>query len=170
MTLPWFHPREPQFRHVELRRYYDYERDVLARNSTPLDLVKNSTLKLQEIWRFYYGPALSVALIALPQVWRRRRRIRLLLLAGGLTLILTLIETGSAPHYASAATACFLAVLMLCLRRLTARPRGAQLAILLPAILAGDPSGPYWARRGWPPVHTTGELSVLVLRETRQTR
>ena len=135
MTLPWFEPSpKPEFRHVELRRYYDYELDVHDRNRTPLDLLKNSTLKLQQIWRFYYGPALSVALIMLPQVWRRRR-LRFLLLAGGLTILATLIETGAAPHYAAAATGCFLAVLLSCMRRLTAHPRGLQLAILLPSIL-----------------------------------
>jgi hypothetical protein len=134
MTLPWFHPPEPQFRHVELRRYYDYERDVHDRNASPLALVKNSTVKAQEIWRFYFGPALSIPLIMLPQVWRNRR-LRLVLLAAALTLVATLIETGALPHYAAAATACFLAVLVACLRRLTARRHGVQLAIALPAIL-----------------------------------
>ncbi|HYL35868.1 MAG TPA: hypothetical protein VEV17_08160 [Bryobacteraceae bacterium] len=133
MTLPWFHPPEPQFRHIELRRYYDYERDVHDRNRTPLDLVKNSTVKAQAIWRFYFGPALSIPLIMLPQVWRSR--LRLPLVAAALTLLATLIETGSAPHYAAAGTAGFLAVLMACLRRLTARRRGVQLAIALPILL-----------------------------------
>ena len=56
MTLPWYHPPDVQFRHVELKRYYDYERDVHDRNATPLDLLRNSTLKAQEIWRFLFRP------------------------------------------------------------------------------------------------------------------
>ena len=71
MTLPWFHPPEVQFRHEELRRYYDYEKDVHDRNATPWAELKNSTLKGQEMWRFYFGPALSIGLITLPLVWRK---------------------------------------------------------------------------------------------------
>ncbi|MBZ5607459.1 MAG: hypothetical protein LAP38_04315 [Acidobacteriia bacterium] len=134
MTLPWFHPTEPQFRNVELKRYYDYERDVHERNSSAIDLLKNSTLKAQELWRFYFGPALSIPLIMLPQVWRSRR-LRLLLAAGSLTVLASLIETGSAPHYAAAATGCFLAVCVECFRRLCKRRYGVQLAIAAPAIV-----------------------------------
>ncbi len=135
MTLPWFRPPEPQFRHVELQRYYDYERDVHLRNSSALNLAKNSTLKGQEIWRFYFGPALSLSLIMLPQIWKRQR-LRLPLAAAALTLLACLIETGSAPHYAAAATGCFLAVCLAGFRELCRRHYGVPLAIAAPAILA----------------------------------
>jgi hypothetical protein len=49
MTLPWFHPLSVQFRHEELRCYYEYEKDVHDRNATPAVELKNSTLKAQEI-------------------------------------------------------------------------------------------------------------------------
>ena len=132
MTLPWFHPPEVQFRHEELRRYYEYEKDVLDRNRTPFDLLKNSTLKGQEIWRFYFGPALSIAFVMLPQVWRRRR-LRLLWIAAALTVLAALIETGSSPHYAAAGTGAFLAVLVECFRRLRGARR--QLVFLAPLIM-----------------------------------
>jgi hypothetical protein len=132
MTLPWFHPPEVQFRHEELRRYYDYEKDVLGRNRTPFDLLKNSTLKGQEIWRFYFGPALSIAFVMLAQVWRSRR-LRLLWIAAVLTVLAALIETGSSPHYAAAGTAAFLAVLVECFRRLRGARR--QLVFLAPFIM-----------------------------------
>jgi hypothetical protein len=132
MTLPWFHPPEVQFRHEELRRYYEYEKDVLERNQTPFDLLKNSTLKGQEIWRFYFGPALSIAFVMLPQVWRRRR-LGLLWIAAALTVLAALIETGSSPHYAAAGTAAFLAVLVECFRRLRGARR--QLVFLAPLIM-----------------------------------
>jgi hypothetical protein len=132
MTLPWFHPPEVQFRHEELRRYYDYEKDVLYRNRTPFDLLKNSTLKGQEIWRFYFGPALSIAFVMLPQVWRSRR-LRLLWIAAALTVLAALIETGSSPHYAAAGTAAFLALLVECFRRLRGARR--QLVFLAPFIM-----------------------------------
>jgi hypothetical protein len=132
MTLPWFHPPEVQFRHEELRRYYEYEKDVLDRNRTPFDLLKNSTLKGQEIWRFYFGPALSIAFVMLPQVWRSRR-LRLLWIAAALTVLAALIETGSSPHYAAAGTAAFLALLVECFRRLRGARR--QLVFLAPFIM-----------------------------------
>jgi hypothetical protein len=132
MTLPWFHPPEVQFRHEELRRYYDYEKDVHDRNATPLAELKNSPLKAQEIWRFYFGPALSVGLITLPLVWQSLQ-LRLLLIASTLTVLAALIETGSSPHYAAAATGAFLAVLMECFRRLRTDHR--QLVFIAPVIM-----------------------------------
>ena len=132
MTLPWFHPPEVQFRHEELRRYYEYEKDVLDRNRTPFDLLKNSTLKGQEIWRFYFGPALSIAFVMLPRVWRSQR-MRLLWIAAALTVLAALIETGSSPHYAAAGTGAFLAVLVECFRRLRGARR--QLVFLAPLIM-----------------------------------
>jgi hypothetical protein len=132
MTLPWFHPPDVQFRHVELRRYYDYEKDVHDRNHTPFTLLKNSTLKAQEIWRFYFGPALSIAFVMLPAVWRSRR-LRLLWIAASLTVLASLIETGSSPHYSAAGAAAFLGLLVECFRRLRADRR--PLVVLAPAIL-----------------------------------
>jgi hypothetical protein len=132
MTLPWFHPPGVQFRHEELRRYYEYEKNVLDRNRTPFDLLKNSTLKGQEIWRFYFGPALSIAFVMLPGVWRSRR-LRLLWIAAALTVLAALIETGSSPHYAAAGTSAFLALLVECFRRMRGARR--QLVFLAPFIM-----------------------------------
>jgi len=133
MTLPWFHPREIAFDNVELRRYYDYERQVHDRSSTILGELKFSTLKLQETWRFYFGPALSIPLVMLPLVWRSRR-IRLLLICGGLTILASLVETGSSPHYSAAATGCFLAAVAECTRRLP-RAQRPQLMLAVPLIM-----------------------------------
>jgi len=139
MTLPWFHPPDVQLRNVELRRYYDYERDVHDQSDSVLGELKLSTLKAQGIWRFYFGPALSISLVMLPAVWRSRR-LRLLLLCAGLTVLLSLIETGTSPHYAAAATGCFLGLIVECFRRLRAyrrngRPIGWQLIVAAPLIL-----------------------------------
>jgi hypothetical protein len=139
MTLPWFHPQDVTLRNVELRRYYDYEREVHDRSSSLLGELKYSTLKFQETWRFYFGPALSIPLLMLPVFWRSRR-IRLLLVCGGLTILASLVETGAAPHYSAAATGCFLAAVAEGTRRLhrvrrQGRPIGLQLAIAAPAIM-----------------------------------
>jgi hypothetical protein len=135
MTLPWFHPPNPQFLHVELKRYYDYEKEVHDRSASAVGELKYSTIKLQEIWRFYFGPALSIALFLLPRIWRSRR-LRLLLIVAGLTVLALLIEVGSSPHYAACATVCFMAVTVEGLRLLRRYKRaGRQLVIAAPAIL-----------------------------------
>jgi len=134
MTLPWFHPPDVEFRHAELRRYYDYEKDVHTRGASLIAELQHSTLKAQTLWRFYIGPALSIPLIMLPAVWRNRRK-RLLFLCAGLVLLATLIENGPVPHYAAPATACFLAILVLCFRQLCTKSRGPALAIAAPAIM-----------------------------------
>jgi hypothetical protein len=139
MTLPWFHPHEVNLANVELRRYYDYEREVHDRSSSIAGELKYSTLKLQETWRFYFGPALSIPLLMLARVWRSRR-IRLLLICGGLTILASLVEVGSSPHYSAAATGCFLGVLAEGSRylrryRYKGRPVGSQLVLALPVII-----------------------------------
>lgn len=128
MTLPWFRPPAPHFRHVELERYYDYERDV---HDHPGAFRARTA---EELWRFYFGPALSVPLIMLPLLWRKGQ-MRLLFIAAGLTLLATLIEVGSSPHYAAAATGCFLAIIVAGFRRLCMRPWGVRYAIAAPVIL-----------------------------------
>lgn len=134
MTLPWFKPPAVELRHVELRRYYEYEREVHDRNASLIGTLKHSTMKAQEMWRFYFGPALSIALVMLPQVWRIGR-LRMLLVTAALTILASLIETGSSPHYAAAATGCFVALLAMCFRRLCTRRHGVQLTIAAPAIM-----------------------------------
>ena len=139
LGLPWFHSRDVKLQHVELQRYYDYEREAHDRNSSLLGELKHSTLKAQTLWRFYFGPALSIPLLMLPAVWRSRR-LRLLLLTAGCTIFLTLMQFVSLPHYAAPAAACFLGVLVECMRRLhrvrrNGRPIGLQLVLAAPLIM-----------------------------------
>ena len=131
LGLPWFHVPSVKLRHVELERYYDYEREAHDRNSSVAGELKHSTLKAQTLWRFYFGPALSIPLLMLGAVWRSRR-MRLLFLAAGCTILLTLMQFVSLPHYAAPAAACFLGLLVECMRQLrrvrrNARPIGLQL-------------------------------------------
>jgi len=139
LGLPWFHARDVKLQHVELQRYYDYEREAHDRNSSLLGELKHSTLKAQTLWRFYFGPALSIPLVMLPALWRSRR-MRLLLLAGGCTILLTLMQFVSLPHYAAPAAACILAVLVECMRllrrvRRNGRAIGLQLVLAAPVIM-----------------------------------
>jgi len=139
LGLPWFHARDVKLRDVEMQRYYDYERERHDANSSLIGELKHSTQKAQALWRFYFGPALSIPLVMLAAVWRSRR-LRLLFLAAGCTLLLALMQFVSLPHYAAPATAAMLAILVECTRRLRhfrreARPIGLQLAIAAPMIM-----------------------------------
>jgi hypothetical protein len=139
LGLPWFQARDVKLPLVELQRYYDYEREAHDRNSSFIGELKHSTLKAQTLWRFYFGPALSIPLVMLPAVWRSRR-MRLLLLAAGCTIFLTLMQFVSLPHYAAPAAACFLGVLGECMRRLrhvrrNGRAIGLQLVLAAPVIM-----------------------------------
>jgi hypothetical protein len=139
LGLPWFHARDVKLQHVEMQRYYDYEREAHDRNSSLLGELKYSTQKAQTLWRFYFGPALSIPLVMLPAVWRSRR-LRFLFLTAGCTLLLALMQFVSLPHYAAPAAACFLALLVECMRRLhrvrrNGRPIGLQLMLAAPAIM-----------------------------------
>lgn len=139
MALPWFHPPEPAFRHEELRRYYEYEKQVHDRNASLFGALKYSTTKAEEIWRFYFGPALSIPLVMLGALWRGGR-LRLLLLMAGLTVLIALVETGNSPHYSASATVCFLGIEVECLRLLQqyiykGRPVGPQLSAAVPVIM-----------------------------------
>jgi hypothetical protein len=139
LGLPWFQARDVKLQTVELQRYYDYEREAHDRNSSLFGELKHSTLKAQTLWRFYFGPALSIPLLMLPAVWRSRR-LRLLLLTAGCTILLTLMQFVSLPHYAAPAAAGILAVLVECMRRLRrvqrhGRPIGLQLVLAAPLIM-----------------------------------
>lgn len=139
LGLPWFHARDVRLRHVELQRYYDYERERHDANSTVIGELKNSTIKAQTLWRFYFGPALSIPLVMLGAVWRSQR-LRFLFLTAGCTLLLALMQFVSLPHYAAPAAACFLGLLVECARRLRRvrrhnRPIGLQLVLAGPLIM-----------------------------------
>jgi hypothetical protein len=140
MALAWYKPPPPpEFRNVELRRYYDYERDAHDRSASLVGELKMLTLKAQDIWRFYFGPALTIPLMMLPLVWRSGR-LRLVLMAAACTVAIALIEAGNSPHYNACATGCFLGVVVECSRRLRGYRRdgrriGTQLVLLAPAIM-----------------------------------
>jgi hypothetical protein len=139
LGLPWFHARDVKLPDIELQRYYDYEREAHDRNSSFIGELKHSTLKAQTLWRFYFGPALSIPLVMLGAVWRSRR-MRFLFLTAGCTLLLTLMEFVSLPHYAAPAAAAMLAILVECMRRLhrvrrNGRAIGLQLVLAAPLIM-----------------------------------
>lgn len=117
MGLAWTPPPHVHFRHIELQRYYEYELGEREKVDGPVDLVEYLTFRIQEYWRFFLGPVLTIPLLMLTRVWRRRRDL-FLALAGALVAIL--LEGAASPHYLAPATAVILAILVECVRHLRA--------------------------------------------------
>jgi len=117
MGLAWTPPPKIEHRHIELQRYYEYELGEREKVDGPIDFIEYLTFRVQEYWRFFLGPVLTVPLIMLPLVWRRRR-VLFLALSGALVAIL--LEGASSPHYLAPATAVIIAIPVECIRHLRA--------------------------------------------------
>jgi len=131
MALAWTPPPHIQNRHLEMANYYDYEVGEHEKVADPINFVEYFTLRLQEYWRFFVGPVLTIPLIMLPSVWRRRKML-FAGLAGAFAAIL--LEGAASPHYLAPAAAVLIAILVECCRHLQA----ARIRILplLPAAMA----------------------------------
>lgn len=130
MALAWTPPPHIQNRHLEMANYYDYEVGEHKKVADPLDFIEYFTLRIQEYWRFFFGPVLTVPLIMLGSVWRRRK----MLFAGlAAAFAAILLEGAASPHYLAPATAVLIAILVECCRHLQA----ARIRILplLPAAM-----------------------------------
>jgi hypothetical protein len=120
MGLAWTPPPKIEHRHIELQRYYEYELGEREKVDGPIDFIEYLTFRVQEYWRFFVGPILTIPLVMLGRVWRRRR-ILFLALAGALAAVL--LEGASSPHYLAPATAVIVAILVECIRHLRATRR-----------------------------------------------
>ncbi|MGA2183334.1 MAG: hypothetical protein ABSH47_09910 [Bryobacteraceae bacterium] len=114
LTLPWEKPVQVEYRNSEMRLYYEWERCVQYQKSWPGPALKLSVLHLSPIWRFYFGPALTLPFLWAGRWWRDRR-IRVPLICLAVSCLLGLIIVAY-PHYISAATGCFLIVIVQALR------------------------------------------------------
>jgi hypothetical protein len=117
MTLAFLKPPHIENHNIEFARYYDYEMSEHQRVDGPVHFVEFLTFRMQEYWRFFLGPALSVPLLMLGQVWRRRR---MLVIGAGGGLFAVLIEGGASPHYLAPAAAVLIAIVVECCRHLRA--------------------------------------------------
>ena len=135
MGLAWTPPHKIEFRNIELKNYYDYELGEREKVDGPIDFVEYLTFRLQEYWRFFLGPALTVPLIMIARVYRRKPML-ILGLAGGVFAIL--LEGAASPHYLAPATAVIIAIVIECCRHFHARriPIVPMLAATMALVLA----------------------------------
>jgi len=117
MTLAFFKPPVVEHHNIEFARYYEYEMTEHQRVDGPIHFLEFLTFRMQEYWRFFLGPALTVPLIMLGRVWRGRK-ILLIGASGGLFAVL--IEGGASPHYLAPAAAVLIAIVVECCRHLRA--------------------------------------------------
>jgi len=138
MGLAWTPPPKIEFRNIELKNYYDYELGEREKVDGPIDFVEYLTFRLQEYWRFFLGPALTVPLIMIARVWRngsRRKRMLIWGLSGGVFAIL--LEGAATPHYLAPATAVIVAIVIECCRHFHAKriPMVPMLAATMALVL-----------------------------------
>lgn len=117
MGLPWTPPPHVTLRNIELQRYYDYEVGEHEKIDGPVDFVEFLTFRIQEYWRFFLGPVLTIPLLWIGRVWRRRPML-FVALSGAVVAIL--LEGASSPHYLAPATAVIVAIVVECARHLHA--------------------------------------------------
>ena len=95
---------EPLYRHDVIRKAYtesdrSYTRDRLSVRG----LAEQAVIRIQRLWKFYLGPALTFPLVMLPWVLRDRW-MRFVLLICSVLLLALMLVTWTFEHYAAPAT------------------------------------------------------------------
>jgi len=133
---------EPVYRHKALHDFYaEWEvKEVLPEIKSVPGLIWNQLKKLIAAWLFLLGPALTVPLIFLPQIVKRDRRMRPLVIIGGVTLVAIALDAWFYAHYLAPIAGLLFAVIVQGIRRLRVWRRregaGLLLARAVPAICA----------------------------------
>ena len=65
MALAWTPPPRIENRHIEMANYYAYEVGEHEKVAEPINFVEYFTLHIEEYWRFFFGPVLTIPLIML---------------------------------------------------------------------------------------------------------
>ena len=130
MGLAWTPPPKVEHTHIEFARYYKYELSERGTVDGPIDFLEYLTFRVQEYWRFFYGPVLTIPLLFVAGVWRRRR---LFFLALSGAVFAVMLEGAASPHYIAPATVVLVAILVECVRHMRAagvRLSGALLVVM----------------------------------------
>lgn len=117
--FPWesFNPK-PVYRHASMRDFYLKWQAQTAQEAMSLPgFVKNALQNVGFFWMFYLGPLLTLPLVMMPRVLRDRR-VRFLVVAGGVVALGLGLNLWFLAHYAAPATALFYALLLQGLRHL----------------------------------------------------
>ena len=130
------------YRHKALHDFYAvWEiRAVEPEISSFPGLVWNAAKKIIDVWLFFLGPALTIPLLFLPQIIRRDRRMRRLMVIGAFSIVAIALNAWFYPHYAAPIAGLLFALVAQGLRHLRVWRRrqgeGLLLAHAMPAICA----------------------------------
>jgi hypothetical protein len=153
MTLAFIKPPEMEHPNIEFAHYYEWEMTQHQQVDGPVHFLQFLTLRMQQCWRFFLGPAMTVPLLMIGRVWRRRK---MLLIGASGALLAVLIEATASPHYLAPAAAVLIAIVVECCRHL--RASRVFVAKLLPIAMMLVLAVRIGARNlGW--THT-GQLSL----------
>jgi hypothetical protein len=135
----WQSPRpEPEFHDPVMRDFYRRELRQFEQNRTWRGAVTQTLDKLVSIWKFYFGPLLTIPLLALPWIFRDRK-MRFPLIASAIFLAALAVQTWTMPHYIAPAIGLIYIVLIQCMRHLRlwqwhGQPVGIALVRVIPLI------------------------------------
>jgi hypothetical protein len=135
----WQSPRpEPEYHHAVMRDFYRWELRQFEQNRTIRGALSRTFDKLTSIWKFYFGPLLTIPLLALPWIFRDRR-MRFPLVLGTVFLMGLAVQTWTMPHYVAPVTGLIYIVLLQCMRHMRffqwrGRPIGVALLRVIPLI------------------------------------
>ncbi|MBY0508148.1 MAG: hypothetical protein K2X03_29815 [Bryobacteraceae bacterium] len=137
-TLPWTEVRYVEHDRREFTDYYIYELEERLNFTSWTKFAGMVMLKLQNDWRFFVGPALTIPLFFLARVYRVRR-LRFLFLTGAVVLLAAFAESHF-PHYLAPALLPIVALTLQGYRHLRlglgGEPRlGLRLSRAIPVIL-----------------------------------
>ncbi len=115
----WQSPRpEPEYRHAQIRDYYgSWRREWYVPTGSLGGFLSTALEKIGTFRAFFLGAALTLPLLMLPWVlWDRR--VRFLLLTGGVMILGLALQSWTFPHYVAPATALIYALLLQSMRHL----------------------------------------------------
>ena len=135
----WQSPRpEPTYNHAVMRDFYRWELERFEGYHTLDGAAYRTWDKLVGSWKFYWGPLLTIPLLAFPWILRDKK-MRFPIVVGAFFLLGLAVETWTLPHYVAPATGLIYLVLLQCMRHLRlwrwrGQPIGVALVRAIPTI------------------------------------
>ncbi len=108
---------EPEYHDVVMRDFYRWELRQFEQNRTWRGALSRTFDKLVSSWKFYFGPILTIPLLAFPWILRDRK-MRFTLIASAVFFAGLAVQTWTMPHYVAPATGLIYIVLIQCMRHM----------------------------------------------------
>ncbi|MBZ5579971.1 MAG: hypothetical protein LAP40_25720 [Acidobacteriia bacterium] len=132
----------PLYRNAQMRDFYQgWELTKFMEAKTPGGLAKNTFGKAAAFWMFFLGPAFTLPLLFLPKI-AKNRRLRPLVIMGGVFLVGLSLNTWFYPHYAAPIVGLIYVLVLQGMRHLRVwrrhgPPSGLRLARAVPVVCVG---------------------------------